>query len=457
VRAPWVLATAAALAPVGCGEGGAPARLMAGGDATIFADHSGAFEQAGPALSREAERQFFRGRALFRDPWVIAPSSTATRDGLGPVFNARACASCHVRDGRGRPPEGGEAALSMLVRVSVPGADPHGGPRAEPTYGGQLQPLGVPGVPGEAEVRVAYEDVPGAYADGTQYTLRRPRLVLEALAYGPMAEDALASARVAPMMPGLGLLAAVPEATLVALSDPDDADGDGISGRVQRVWDVAAGAEAVGRFGWKAEQPSVRQQTAGAFRGDLGITNTLFPEHDCTPRQEACLAARTGGEPELLEQILDNVAFYSAALAVPAPRQVDDPEVRRGEGHFEDMGCAGCHVPSLSTGLEAEDVTMAGQEIWPYTDLLLHDMGDALSDGRPSFGAAGAEWRTPPLWGIGLTEVVSGQLNLLHDGRARSFAEAILWHGGEGAAARDAFLAADAPAREALVRFLESL
>lgn len=457
MRASSVLPALALVAACSGETAGEPARLWAGGITTVFVEHSAAYEQAGPQLSRESEREFFRGRALFRDVWVTAPSSTETRDGLGPVFNARACDSCHARDGRGRPPEAGEGALSMLVRISVPGADPHGAPLPDPTYGGQLQPLAVTGVPGEVEITVAYDEVPGTYGDGTQYSLRKPRLELSRLAYGPLSEDVLLSARVAPMLPGLGLLEAIPEAALAALADPDDADRDGISGRVQQVWDVAAGQPAMGRFGLKAEQPSVRQQSAGAFRGDIGITNSLFPEHDCTPSQEACMSARSGGEPELLDQILDNVAFYSATLAVPGPRDVDDPDVQVGEALFTDLGCAACHVSSWTTGSEAADETLADQVVWPYTDLLLHDLGPELGDGRPTFAADGREWRTSPLWGIGLTETVSGHLQLLHDGRARGFAEAILWHGGEAESAREAFRTAGAADRAALVRFLGSL
>ena len=278
------------------------------------------------------------------------------------------------------------------------------------------------------------------------------------LAFGELADDVLISARVAPHMVGLGLLEAIPEAALLELADPDDADGDGISGRINRVWDVASETHVVGRFGWKAEQPSVRQQVAGAFLGDMGITTPVFGSQDCTAAQTDCLAARDGGEggPEIDPETFDKVVIYSSLLAVPGRRLADDAEVLRGKALFGEMGCAGCHTPSHRTGPHPLP-EVSDQLIWPYTDLLLHDMGPELSDGRPVFDAEGSEWRTPPLWGIGLFEAVNDHQQLLHDGRARGVAEAILWHGGEAEAAREAFRTATVAERDAVVRFVNSL
>jgi len=428
-----------------------PGEELSGGDATVFDTSDRAFGLPPSTLDRDGERAFLRGRALFRDDWVEAPASTDSRDGLGPLFNARSCEACHVRDGRGRPPIGDELLTTMLLRLSGPdGAD-------EPTYGDQLQPLAIPDVPAEGNARVVYDENGGQLADGQAYTLRHPTYEFVALGYGPMAEGVQVSPRVAPMMIGLGLLEAVPAATLEALADPDDADGDGISGRVNRVAVSGSTESAVGRFGIKANQPTVRQQTAGAFLGDIGLTSSLFENETCTPAQVECANSVSGGDPELFAAILDDVTFYSRALAVPARRDVEEPDVLLGRNLFGTIGCAACHVPVLETGAFPDVPELANQTIRPYTDLLLHDMGPELADGRPDFAATGQEWRTPPLWGIGLVETVNGHLLLMHDGRARGFEEAILWHGGEGAASRDGYTQLDASDRQALVRFLESL
>jgi CxxC motif-containing protein (DUF1111 family) len=258
-------------------------------------------------------------------------------------------------------------------------------------------------------------------------------------------------------MIGLGLLEAIPERTLLALADPDDRDGDGISGRPNRVWDWAQQRQVMGRFGWKANQPTVAQQATGAFLGDIGITSALFPRQNCTAAQARCSTVPTGGQPEISPERLDPVIFYSRTLAVPARRDLDDPVVQRGERLFAQAQCGRCHIPTLHTSPVNELPTLSHQTIHPYTDLLLHDMGAELSDERPDFDATGREWRTPPLWGIGLVFTVNGHTNFLHDGRARNVTEAILWHGGEAEAAREHFRHLPRPDREALVRFLESL
>jgi CxxC motif-containing protein (DUF1111 family) len=441
-----------------CSEATKPSpEVPPGGVATSTDVTENAFGHPVPTLSRDRERSFFRGRALFRDVWVTAPSSTRSRDGLGPLFNARSCDGCHIRDGRGQPPSEGQPMRTMLVRLSLPGAGAHGEPAGEPSYGGQLQPFGIQGVPGEGEALVSYEEMPGHYGDGEAYSLRRPSYRFAELSYGGLAPGTLISPRVAPAVIGLGLLAAVPEATILAAADPDDADGDGISGRPNMVWDVEAGRAVLGRFGHKANQPSLRQQVAGAFSGDIGITSSIFPEENCTAVQTACKAAPSGGSPELEATILDDVTFYSGSLSVPARRDADNPEVVRGAAIFANAGCARCHTPELETGPDAAVPELAAQRFRPFTDLLLHDLGPGLADGRPDFLASASEWRTPPLWGVGLVATVNGHGTLLHDGRARNFAEAILWHGGEAEAARERFRLMAASERQALLRFLESL
>lgn len=455
---PWIIALVAAC---GASDGGEPESAddpRSGGDTTVFDDTRAAFSLPAANLHGDRRDPFFVGNAIFNRGWVSAVASVADFDGLGPLFNATNCSGCHFKDGRGRPPEEpNEAFLSMLIRLSVPGRGPHGEPLDEPTYGGQLQGEGILGVPPEGFARISYEDVPGTYADGAPYALRRPSYTVDRLGYGPLAPDAMMSARTAPFLIGLGLLQAVPESAILAVADPDDRDGDGISGRPNRVWDVERQATALGRFGWKANQPSLLQQNAGAFNGDMGITSTLFPAEGCTTIQTACARAATGPTPQLGEPLLQDVTFYTATLAVPARRDVADPAVRRGRTLFETSGCARCHVPTFETGTFGGFPELSGQIIHPYTDLLLHDMGEELADHRPDFEASGTEWRTPPLWGIGLVHTVNRHTLLLHDGRARGFAEAILWHGGEAERARETFRSMPKADRDALVRFLESL
>ncbi len=410
-----------------------------------------------PASNLTDRETFSLGDSFFTRNWITAPARNEKLDGLGPTFNSRGCAGCHARDGRGQPPAPGETAVSVLIRLSIPGTDERGGPLPDPNYGGQIQPFALVGVTPEANVVVSTRAVKGAYANGTSYELLEPTYEFPGLAFGPLHENIHVSPRVAPAMIGLGLLEAIPESRLVELADEHDEDGDGISGRVNRVYDVTEERMRTGRFGWKAEQPSLLQQNAAAFLGDIGITSRVFPDENCPAPQVECEASIDGGSPEIEDALLDAVTFYSRTLAVPVRRDWEDPEVLRGKFLFQQAGCDSCHVPRHVTSASASLDELSEQTIWPYTDLLLHDMGDALSDDRPVFSASGREWRTPPLWGAGLIEQVNGHLRLLHDGRARGFAEAILWHGGEAEDARETFRALSAGDRSALIRFLESL
>lgn len=440
---------------------------LAGGDTTVFDTTGNAFSLSARNMSFDRRQHFVIGNSFFNKNWVVAGNSTTGRDGLGPTFNARSCSTCHRKDGRGRPPAPGEAFNGMLLRLSLPGADPHGGPLGAGPYGDQLQSQAIPDVPVEGIPRVSYVEQPGKFADGTAYSLRVPTYTIDAPSLGPLPADLLISPRVAPAMIGMGLLAAIAEADILAAADPDDADGDGISGRANQVWDAELGALALGRFGWKANQPSVRQQTAGAFLGDMGITSSLFTGQNCPKGQVACSGALAGGEPEIDDDLLADVVFYSSTLAVPARRDVDDPAVQRGEQRFLDAGCDGCHTPRHRTAAAAPGAAdsltgvplleTADQTIFPYTDLLLHDLGPELGDGRPDYAADGNEWRTAPLWGLGLTRTVNGHTDFLHDGRARDLLEAVLWHGGEARAARDHVLGLSADERADLLAFLASL
>jgi len=461
-RAPALLALSLAVC-LACSDGEASPvddgeELPGGATTNSLLFGSNVFLPAADNISRENMRMFQTGNAFFNQAWTVAPSSTESRDGLGPLFNARSCSACHFKDGRGRPPLEGELEFeSMLLRIGTGELGENGDPLPDPTYGDQLQPFGTSDVPGEGNPRVSYASIPGQFADGEAYELLSPSYGVEAPSHGPPVPDLRISPRVAPAMIGMGLLEAIPESRLLELADPDDEDGDGISGRINRVWSVEAQAPNVGRFGWKAEQPSVRQQVAGAFIGDLGISSSVFPAQECTPSETECLAAVSGGDPEIADRLFDRVVRYSELLAVPRRLTFEDEDVLRGKQRFTEIGCASCHAPSHRTSDSAALEEVRDQPIWPYTDLLLHDMGEELSDQRPSYEAAGNEWRTPPLWGLGHYAVVNGHDRLLHDGRARGVAEAILWHGGEGQAARERFAALPLADRLDLITFVESL
>ncbi|WP_122559313.1 di-heme oxidoredictase family protein [Pseudomonas viridiflava] len=445
-----------------------PGEALSGGSATVKKNDQNAFSLPSANLSPVRRLDFSVGNSFFRSPWVIAPSTTTARDGLGPLFNTNACQNCHIKDGRGHPPEAGDTnAVSMLVRLSIPD-DPafadliqRNGVLPEPNYGGQLQDMANPGVTPEGKVRVEYDALTVKFRDGTAVELRQPTLRITQLGYGPMHPETHVSARIAPPMIGLGLLEAIPDEAVLANADPDDKNGDGISGRANWVWDDAQQKVVMGRFGWKAGQPNLNQQNVHAFSGDMGLTTSLRRFDDCTPAQTDCLAAPNGngpdGEPEVSDNILRLVEFYTRNLGVPARRNVDDPQVLTGKNLFFQAGCQQCHVPSFKTRADAAEPELANQEIRPYTDLLLHDMGDGLADNRTEFQATGREWRTPPLWGLGLTAAVNGHTQMLHDGRARNALEAILWHGGEAQAAQRHVLAFNAEQREALLAFLNSL
>ncbi len=428
---------------------------LSGGGATVYSTGSNAFSLPSLNMPLMQKLDFNVGNSFFRNPWVIAPASTDARDGLGPLMNTNGCQNCHIKDGRGHTPHSLEDnAVSLLVRLSIPSEK---GPIPEPNYGGQLQDFAIPGIEPEGRIQIEYTDKMLAFADGEKITLRQPRLSIVDLAYGDFHPQTQFSVRVAPPMIGLGLLEAIPANDLLDIADPDDKNNDGISGKANLVWDVAKQAETIGRFGWKAGQPTVRQQNAGAFNGDLGITSTLFPKDHCTSTQTACLTAPSGGSPELSDKLLNLVTLYARNLAVPARRNINDPQVIKGEALFSEVGCADCHTPSWKTAADYELPWLSNQTIYPYTDLLLHDMGEGLADNRPEAKANGREWRTPPLWGTGLTKVVSGETHFLHDGRARNVTEAILWHGGEAEKSQQAFIQLEKNKRNALLSFLNSL
>jgi CxxC motif-containing protein (DUF1111 family) len=445
-----------------------PGEARSGGSATVRKTDRNAFSLPSANLPPSRRVDFSVGNSFFRNPWVIAPSTTTARDGLGPLFNTNACQNCHIKDGRGHPPTlDAPNAVSMLVRLSIPDAPAYAkvieqlGVVPEPVYGGQFQDMAVPGVVPEGKVRVDYTPVPIRFKDGSEIELRKPTLQITQLGYGPMHPDTRFSARIAPPMIGLGLLEAIPDEAILANAEAQAKDKNGIAGRPNRVWDDAQQKTVLGRFGWKAGQPNLNQQNVHAFSGDMGLTTSLRTVDDCTDTQTACKQALNGngpnGEPEVSDNILRLVLFYSRNLAVPARRDVGTPEVLAGKTLFFQAGCQSCHTPKYTTAANAAEPELANQVIRPYSDLLLHDMGDGLADNRTEFQASGRDWRTPPLWGIGLTQAVSGHTQFLHDGRARNLLEAVLWHGGEASAAQQQVLSFNAEQRAALLAFLNSL
>lgn len=351
----------------------------------------------------------------------------------------------------------GEPESGFLIRTALKERTLTGSSLPDPNYGGQLQDFSIDGVPAEGTIVVTYTEIAGTFADGTPYSLRQPTYTIENLPYGDLASDVSFSPRIANQMIGLGLLEAISEDALLGFADPNDANGDGISGRPNYVWDALNNREAMGRFGWKANQPNLIQQAAGAFNGDMGITTSLFSSQSCTAVQADCVAMASGGDPEISDEELLLVAFYSGSLAVPAQRNADNAQVQRGEQLFMDAQCSSCHIPETTTGIHPTIPQLSNQTIHPFTDLMLHDMGEGLADGQDNFQASGSEWRTAPLWGIGLFGTVNGHTYYLHDGRARDLSEAILWHGGEAQASRDAYINLSSADREALLAFLKSI
>lgn len=408
---------------------------------------AGAYDASRPldGLSKTAKLDFAIGQALFDRSWVTAPSSTRAADGLGPLYNARGCAGCHPDAGRGRTPDpidGGGQGFALRIAF-------------HPIYGRQIQTFGVAGHAGEGRVVVAYTDETVAYPDGTRVGIRRPAPSVVDPAYGPFESTHPTSLRIAPPVRGMGLLERIPESDILALADPDDRNGDGISGRPARLPDGS-----LGRFGWKAGHGTLTDQDAEAFSLDVGMSSPRYPDPwgDCTERQAACRTAPHGDSPEFegLEipaAVLALVDGYVRYLPPPGGGAPDSD----GLALFASTGCAGCHHPSFQTGADVGNPALAGRTLFTFSDLLLHDLGPDLADRVDGPGVAGAEWRTAPLWGMSTANRGGSRPDLLHDGRARTVEEAILWHGGEAAGARRAFMELAPADRARLLRFVGSL
>lgn len=429
---------------------------LSGGETTVSNVSEEAFGFSAVNLTIDQQVDFGVGNSFFRQNWVSAPSSTTARDGLGPFFNAHSCSSCHFKDGRGRPPLfDGEDRSGLLFRFTIAGQDANGIGFPDPVYGGQLQDHAILGQTPEGQFTISFQQISETYADGTIVVLQKPLYTITNLGYGSLANVQI-SPRIANQIIGLGLLEAIPQSTILGFADENDLNNDGVSGKPNYVYDFATNTTQLGRFGWKSNQPTIRQQVAAALSGDMGITSSLFP-NESGPFGVDLDAIPNGGTPEISDINLNRMALYSSTLAVPARRNYTDQNVLRGKKTFETIQCTSCHIPKIQTGNTHSIAALRNQTIRPYTDLLLHDMGQDLADNATDFKASGSEWRTPPLWGIGLIKIVNGHTNLMHDGRARNVEEAILWHGGEAQKAKDKFKKLSKQQREDLLAFINSL
>lgn len=426
-------------------------RLMAGGETTVFLTSSNAFSTPAANLNGGDLDMHLDGDFQFEAAFVTAPATV--NGGIGPIFNNTSCVSCHPKDGRAKFPDNLNSLSGFFLRASMPGEDANGGPMPVPNFGLQIQNQAIFGYEPEANFQVNYTAIVETLADGTEVILQKPDYMLTD-AYVAVPSAILLSPRLAPPVFGLGLLEAIPESEILMHQDIEDINQDGISGKANYVYDFVSGTTQIGRFGWKANTATILEQCAGAYLGDMGITSYLFPQE--TGFGQTNGSDGLGDDPEITEDILNQVAFYCQTLAVPAPRDLEDESVRRGSLIFEDLQCASCHVPSMTTSSNTISA-ISDQTIFPYSDMLLHDMGEGLSDNRPDFLANGNEWKTRPLWGIGLTQVVNGHTDFLHDGRAKNITEAILWHGGEAENAKNMFKNLPTDQREDLLNFVNSL
>ena len=417
------------------------AEAFPGGGTSVRDTGIRAFGRSPMNMSRDRWPAFLEGKEVFDRDWLRGAKGVSP---IGPLFSSTSCDGCHTKDGRGHPPLAtGEQPESMVVRLAR-----LGDARAQSPYGAQLDYRATKGAMAEGTVAVAYQLDTGYFDDGTPYQLHRPVYSFRNLTHGALDSAYRYSPRVAPANFGMGLLEAVAERDILVHADPDDRNHDGISGRPNVVTDLATGAQRIGRFGWKAAQPTIEQQLRTALLNDMGITSQ--PINDS-------VAAPGSARPEITAAELRSLLYYVTLVAVPNRRAFDDRQALRGQATFTEIGCAACHTPAMRTGTLGEYPEVSGQRIFPYTDLLLHDMGDALADGFTEGLATGNEWRTPPLWGIGLVPTVSGHSRFLHDGRAWSIEEAVLWHGGEAAHAQQRYRALSPADRAAVLAFLRSI
>ena len=426
-------------------------RQLAGGGTTIFSDNSNAFSTVAPNASGTDFTNHAFGDAQFEQSFVTAPATV--NGGLGNIFNNTSCVSCHIKDGRSAFPSNITNLSGLLLRGSIAGFGLNGSPNPIPGFGTQIQNQAVFGSVPEARYQVSFTTINETLADGTVISLRKPIFTLVD-SYIALPSNILLSPRIATPVFGLGLLEAISEADILSKQDINDLDNDGISGKANYVWDPVLVQTKLGRFGWKANSSSVLVQCAGAYVEDMGVTNYVFPNE--TGFNQSNGQDGLNDDPEISNGILDAVALYCKTLAVPASRSATNIDVRRGAKIFEEISCVKCHSPKQQSSYNAI-ASISNQIFYPYTDLLLHDMGADLADNRPDYLATGTEWKTRPLWGIGLTQIVNGHTHFLHDGRARSITEAILWHGGEAQNSKEKFKQLSTQKRNELLAFINSL
>ena len=425
---------------------------LSGGSFTTLDASTQAFKQAIDGLSERQERVHTIGDGTFDQVFVAAPAPHF--GGLGPIFNNISCINCHRNDGGGFPSTGSSNS-GLLMRISIPGVDAHGGPLAAPGFGLQIQDQALLGATPEAGTTITYSDLPVTYPDGTVVTLHQPSYALKN-PYLALPGNYMLSPRLAPKLVGMGLLENIPESTILSFVDAGDKNADGITGKANYVYDPFTAKTEIGRFGLKANTATLLVQVATAYQQDMGVTSYPTPLESAAGQSQWTPSA-DDKEPELVDSLLNYVVFYVQTLAVPARRDVLDSTNKRGAILFNQANCSGCHRTTMYTGVNTA-INLSSQRIHPYTDLLLHDLGDALGDNRPDFLATGNEWRTPPLWGLGmLAKTNGGSAYFLHDGRARSIEEAILWHGGEATKSKQAFMQLNKADRAALLKFLGSL
>ncbi len=396
---------------------------------------------------------FILGKSFFRTPWVEAPSATTARDGLGPLFSANTCISCHPKNAKGSVYNSrGDIARSLVTRLSInnnQNRDPKLGFTPEPIYGAQLSINAVHDVPYEGKPTRSYIDKTLLLSRDRKVVLHKPIYGVIDLQYGALSKDVIISQRVAPALIGLGLLEQISDAQLLANEDIDDKNGDGISGKANRVYSPERSKIEIGRFNWKANASTVKHQVAMAMSNDMGLTSPLYPNENCTHSQKECLNSPKGKDIfDVPMKRLDAVSFYLKNLKVPQSQETQ--EYKMGLKIFKQLACASCHIPTFTLD--------SGRKIHPFSDLLLHDMGKDLADGRAEFQASANEFRTPPLWGISINkQVLRERVNFLHDGRARTIEEAILWHEGEAKQSKDNFTRLSPQEQKVLIDFLEKL
>ena len=416
-------------------------------------------------LNDEELDNFILGKSFFRIPWVEAPSATTARDGLGPLFGANTCITCHPNNGLAKKyTKNGSPSRGYVARLSIPSNHSkehqkqlkYNGFVQEPTYGAQISLNGSKNVPFEAKPIISYEKKLIIYPDGEQITLSKPlhkhANKLYDLQYGELHPQTSITSRMAQALVGLGLLDQLSDEQILENQDIDDKNNDGISGKANIVYSPEFKDFRVGKFTWKASAPSVKHQVAAAANNDMGLTNPLFTNENCTSKQIECLNAPKGdnrrgmSEFDLTQERLDAITFYVSNLKIPKSTITQ----KDGEKIFKQIGCADCH--------KAEFTLKNGYKIKPFTDMLLHDMGEELSDGRAEFLATPTDWRTAPLWSIGKYHLALGEKPaLLHDGRAKSVEEAILWHGGEALASKKSFMKLDKKQRKSLLSYIDEI